>query len=127
MSVFSRKFLKFLTASLIAVFAVGSLSACSSSEPVDMSSVAAVIDVRTPEETSAGYLEGALLIDINGGQFDSEIAKLDKAANYVVYCRSGNRAGQAIEKMKSAGFTGELTNAGGLSDAATKTGLKVVQ
>jgi rhodanese-related sulfurtransferase len=92
-----------------------------------MSSVAAVIDVRTPEETSAGYLEGALLIDINGGQFDSEIAKLDKAANYVVYCRSGNRAGQAVEKMKAAGFTGVLTNAGSLSDAASTTGLKVVQ
>jgi rhodanese-related sulfurtransferase len=127
MSVFSKKFFKFLTASLIAVIAVGSLSACASSEPVDMSSVAAVIDVRTPEETSAGYLEGALLIDINGGQFDSEIAKLDKAANYVVYCRSGNRAGQAVEKMKAAGFTGVLTNAGSLSDAASTTGLKVVQ
>ena len=127
MSVFSKKFFKFLTASLIAVFAVGSLSACASSEPVDMGSVAAVIDVRTPEETSAGHLEGALLIDINGGQFDSEIAKLDKAANYVVYCRSGNRAGQAVEKMKAAGFTGVLTNAGSLSDAASTTGLKVVQ
>lgn len=121
------KIFKFLTASLIAVFAVGSLSACTSASPVDMSTVAAVIDVRTAEETSGGYLEGALLIDINGGQFDSEIAKLDKSANYVVYCRSGNRAGQAVEKMKAAGFTGVLTNAGSLSDAANTTGLKVVQ
>ena len=127
MSVFSKKFFKFLTASLIAVFAVGSLSACASSEPVDMSRVAAVIDVRTPEETSAGYLEGALLIDINGGECDTEIAKLDKAANYVVYCRSDNRAVQAVKKMKAAGFTGVLTNAGSLSDAASTTGLKVVQ
>ena len=127
MTVLTNKFFKFLAASMIAIFAVGSLSACASSAPVDMSSVAAVIDVRTPEETSAGYLEGALLIDINGGQFDSEIAKLDKAANYVVYCRSGNRAGQAVEKMKAAGFTGVLTNAGSLSDAASTTGLKGVQ
>lgn len=127
MTVISKKFFKFLTASLIALFAMGSLSACTSSAPVDMSSVAAVIDVRTPEETSAGYLEGALLIDINGGQFDSEIAKLDKSANYVVYCRSGNRAGQAIEQMKAAGFNGVLTNAGSLSDAANATGLAVVQ
>lgn len=121
------KFFKFLTASLIAVFAIGSLSACSNSAPVDMSSVAAVIDVRTPEETAAGYLEGAMLIDINGGQFDTQIAMLDKTANYVVYCRSGNRAGQAIDKMKAAGFTGVLTNAGSLADAASSTGLKVVQ
>lgn len=121
------KIFKLVIASLIAVLAIGSLSACTSASPVDMSTVAAVIDVRTAEETSSGYLEGALLIDINGGQFDSEIAKLDKSANYVVYCRSGNRAGQAVEKMKAAGFTGVLTNAGSLSDAANTTGLKVVQ
>lgn len=121
-----NKFFKFLAAALIAVFAVGSLSACSA-EPIDMSSVAAVIDVRTPEETAAGYLEGAKLIDINGGQFDSEIATLDKSANYFIYCRSGNRAGQAIEKMKAAGFTGVLTNGGSLGDAASTTGLAVVQ
>ena len=92
-----------------------------------MSKVAAVIDVRTPSETAEGYLEGALLFDIQGSQFNSQLESLDKAANYVVYCRSGNRAGKAIEAMKSAGFTGTLTNAGGLSDAATATGLSVVQ
>lgn len=121
------KFFKFLTASLIAIFAVGSLTACSSAAPVDMSSVAAVIDVRTPEETSAGYLEGAKLFDINGPDFAAQLESLDKAANYVIYCRSGNRAGQAIEYMQGAGFTGTLTNAGSLADASSATGLSVVQ
>jgi rhodanese-related sulfurtransferase len=118
------KFFKFFAAALIAVFAVGSLSACSA-EKIDMSQVAAVIDVRTPEETAAGYLEGALLFDIQGPAFNTQLDTLDKAANYVVYCRSGNRAGQAIEFMKSAGFTGTLTNAGSLADAANATGLKI--
>ncbi len=54
----SRLFKIFISA-LIAIFAVGSLAACSASEPVNMSTVTSVIDVRTPEETSAGYLEGA--------------------------------------------------------------------
>ncbi len=121
------KFFKFLAASLIAFFAVGSLSACSTSAPVDMSTVAAVIDVRTPEETAAGYLEGALLFDINGGKFAEQISTLDKSANYFIYCRSGNRAGGAIEQMKAAGFTGQLTNGGSLADAASTTGLAVVQ
>lgn len=121
------KFFKFLAASLIAVFAVGSLSACSTSAPVDMSTVTAVIDVRTPEETAAGYLEGALLFDINGGNFAEQISALDKSANYFIYCRSGNRAGAAIEQMKAAGFTGQLTNGGSLADAASATGLAVVQ
>jgi rhodanese-related sulfurtransferase len=121
------RFFKFLAAAVIALFAVGSLSACSTSEPIDMSSVAAVIDVRTPGETASGFLEGALLFDIQGAEFNTQLETLDKAANYVVYCRSGNRAGQAIDYMKGAGFTGTLTNAGSISDAATATGLKVIQ
>ncbi|MEY4559736.1 MAG: hypothetical protein RLZ82_751 [Actinomycetota bacterium] len=127
MSVLTNKFFKFLAASLIAIFAVGSLSACSATEPVDMATYAAVIDVRTPEETGAGYLEGALLFDINGGMFTEQISTLDKTANYFIYCRSGNRAGGAIDQMKAAGFTGELTNGGSLADAASATGLAVVQ
>ena len=121
------KFFKFLAASLIAVFAVGSLSACSTSAPVDMSTVAEVIDVRTPEETAAGYLEGALLFDINGGNFAEQISTLDKSANYFIYCRSGNRAGGAIDQMKAAGFTGVLTNGGSLAEAASATGLAIVK
>lgn len=121
------KFFKLLVAATIAIFAVGSLSACSSTEPIDMSTVAAVIDVRTPAETATGYLEGAKLFDIQGADFVEQIETLDKAANYVVYCRSGNRAGQAIEYMQGAGFTGTLTNGGALADAANLTGLAVVQ
>ena len=120
------KFFKFLIAAVIATLAVGSLSACSA-EKIDMTSVAAVIDVRTPEETAAGYLEGALLFDIQGAEFSTQLETLDKTANYVIYCRSGNRAGAAIEQMKSAGFTGTLTNAGALDNAASATGLNVVQ
>lgn len=120
------KFFKFLIAAVIATLAVGSLSACSA-EKIDMTSVAAVIDVRTPEETAAGYLEGALLFDIQGAEFNTQLETLDKTANYVIYCRSGNRAGAAIEQMKSAGFTGTLTNAGALDNAASATGLNVVQ
>jgi rhodanese-related sulfurtransferase len=121
------KFFKFLVAAVIAVFAVGSLSACSTSDPIEMSTVAAVIDVRTPEEISSGYLEGALKFDFQGPNFASEIATLDKSKDYVIYCRSGNRAGGAINFMKQNGFTGTLTNAGSLDDAASATGLPVVR
>lgn len=121
------KFFKLLIAATIALFAVGSLSACSTTEPIDMTTVAAVIDVRTPAETAAGYLEGALLFDIQGSEFNDQLETLDKAANYVVYCRSGNRAGAAIEQMKAVGFTGTLTNGGALADAAALTGLNLVQ
>lgn len=91
-----------------------------------MSTVTAVIDVRTPEETAAGHLDGALLYDLSGSDFATQIAGLDKAGNYVVYCRSGNRAGQAIDYMKEQGFTGKLVNGGGIDAAASLTGLSVV-
>jgi phage shock protein E len=121
------KLFKFLVAAVIAVFAVGSLTACSPSEPLEMSTVAAVIDVRTPEEVAGGYLEGALKFDFQGPNFASEIATLDKSKDYVIYCRSGNRAGGAINFMKQSGFTGTLTNAGSLDEAASATGLPVVR
>lgn len=121
------KFFKAIVASLIALFAVASLSACSTSDPIDMTSVAAVIDVRTPAEFAAGHLEGALNIDIESADFATQLEALDKSADYVVYCRSGNRAGRALEIMPSYGFTGTLTNAGGVDAAAQATGLAIVQ
>ena len=104
-----------------------SASGCSVEEPMDMSSYAAVIDVRTPAETSAGHLEGAILFDIYDAAFIDKLATLDKSANYFLYCRSGSRSGQAIEIMKEAGFTGVLDNGGSLANAASETGLTVVQ
>ncbi|MFM1926528.1 MAG: hypothetical protein RLZ06_104 [Actinomycetota bacterium] len=121
------KFFKLLVASVIAIFAMSSLTACSSSDPIDMTTIAAVIDVRTPDEFASGHLDGALNIDIQGSAFASEIGALDKSANYVIYCRSGNRAGQAVTYMQDNGFTGTLTNAGSVDEASSATGIAVVQ
>ncbi len=121
------KFFKFLVASVIAIFAMSSLTACSSSDPIDMTTIAEVIDVRTPDEFASGHLDGALNIDIQGSAFASEIGALDKSANYVIYCRSGNRAGQAVTYMQDNGFTGVLTNAGSVDEASSATGIAVVQ
>jgi rhodanese-related sulfurtransferase len=86
-----------------------------------------ILDVRTTAEIAEGYLEGALFADFNGADFAGEIADLDRAADYVIYCRSGNRVSNAIPLMQSMGFTGELVNLGGLEDAATATGAAIVQ
>jgi phage shock protein E len=121
------KLFKILSAAFIAAFAVTGLTGCASSEPVDMSQYAAVIDVRTPAETSAGHLDGSLLFDVQDPAFMDSLATLDKSADYYVYCRSGNRSGQAIQIMKDAGFTGELANGGSLANAASETGIAVVK
>jgi rhodanese-related sulfurtransferase len=119
------KILKFLAAALIAMFAIGSLSACAT-QTEDPTAYAAIIDVRTPEEWAAGHLEGAVRIGIADADFTQQLEALDKGADYYIYCRSGNRAGQAIDYMKSAGFTGKLVNGGSVANAAGQTGLAVV-
>ena len=87
---------------------------------------AIVIDVRTPEEFASGHLDGAKLIDFNGGDIPGALPALDPHAEYLVYCRSGNRSGQAIELMTAAGFT-RLTNLGSLEQAAEATGIAIVR
>jgi rhodanese-related sulfurtransferase len=101
------------------------LSGCSS-QTVDMSTVTAVIDVRTPAEFAEGHLDGAININWEDIGFADEVSALDKDGVYVLYCRSGNRAGQAIDAMTSMGFT-NLTNAGGVDAASAFTGLDIVQ
>ena len=119
------KILKFLAAALIALFAIGSLTACAT-QTEDPTAYAAIIDVRTPEEWATGHLEGAVRIGIADADFAQQLEALDKSADYYIYCRSGNRAGQAIDYMQSAGFTGKLLNGGSLANAASQTGLAVV-
>lgn len=84
-----------------------------------------IIDVRTPEEFAAGHLDGAVLIDIKDASFDSKISELDTEVEYVIYCRSGNRSAQAVERMRALGFV-NLTDLGSLENAAEVTGIGVV-
>lgn len=88
---------------------------------------AALIDVRTLEEWEAGHLEGAVRYGIESPDFVSTIITLDKSADYYIYCRSGNRAGQAIQIMREAGFTGDLVNGGAVENAAQELNLPIVK
>ncbi|MFH6604798.1 rhodanese-like domain-containing protein [Maribacter algicola] len=73
-----------------------------------------ILDVRTPEEVEEGYIPNSTNIDIYLGQeFLSELEKLDKTKNYYVYCRSGNRSGQACAIMNSIGFENAYNLEGG--------------
>ncbi|MEN9713681.1 MAG: hypothetical protein RLZZ164_345 [Actinomycetota bacterium] len=116
------KIIKLAAAALVALVA---LTGCSS-QNLDMTTVKAVIDVRTPAEYAAGHLQGAINIDVEGASFNTEIETLDKTANYVVYCHSGRRAGLAVDYMTKDGFTGTVTNAGGIDDASAATKLAII-
>jgi phage shock protein E len=117
----------------VALLAVGPVG-CSSTTVSDVAdgqvdasfADAIIIDVRTPEEFAAGHLDGALLYNVQDPSFEANIAALDATATYVVYCRSGNRSAQAIERMKAVGFT-TLTDLGSLQNASDETGIAIVQ
>ncbi|MEV8268008.1 rhodanese-like domain-containing protein [Microbacterium sp. NPDC076911] len=114
-----------------AIFLTLGLAACTSTTSAsdatpELSDDTIILDVRTQEEYDAGHLEGAQLLDFNGGEVAAAIPTLDPDAEYLVYCRSGNRAGQAIALMEEAGFS-DLTNLGSLEDAAQTTSIEIVR
>ena len=63
-----------------------------------------VIDVRTPEEYAEGHIEGATLLDFYEPTFADQLAELERDGTYLLYCRSGNRSGQAASMMSELGF-----------------------
>lgn len=65
---------------------------------------ARLVDVRTPAEFAAGHIPGAVNIPVQ--ELDARMAELEpKSSALVVYCRSGNRSGNAARRLKSAGFS----------------------
>jgi len=74
-----------------------------------------LIDVRTAEEFASGHLQGATNLDLRAVDFDSRLASLAKGSTYAVYCHSGNRSGQALERMSAAGFTHVADLSGGIT------------
>ena len=83
------------------------------------------VDVRTPGEFMTGHIQGARNIDFESGNFENEILTLDKNGTYAVYCRSGNRSGQAVAIMHDAGFHNVYNLNGGIIDW-TNSGMMLV-
>jgi rhodanese-related sulfurtransferase len=73
-----------------------------------------LVDVRTPEEYSEGFIEGAINIDyFNQQSFIKQISALDKKEPVYLYCRSGNRSMKAARQLVSLGFEKVYDLAGG--------------
>ena len=81
---------------------------------LESDSKSVIIDVRTDQEVEEGMIPKALHVDVYKGQeFISELEKLDKTLSYYVYCRSGNRSGQACSVMQKMGFESTFNLVGG--------------
>ena len=124
-----RKSLLLLAGALLMTPVLASCSSgTSTQEPVPVmsnNSTATIIDVRTPSEFADGRVEGAVNLDVQGTEFEASLAKLDKNAEYIVYCRSGNRSAIAVQMMAEAGIT-NVVDLGDLQSAASSLGRPIV-
>ena len=75
---------------------------------------APVLDVRTPDEFAGGHLAGAVNVDVLAPDFRQrvEVLGLPADAPGYLYCRSGNRSGQAEGILNEMGHAGAV-NVGG--------------
>ncbi len=62
---------------------------------------AVLVDVRTPEEFSAGSVPDALNIPLS--EIANHVDELNKKDKIIVFCRSGNRSGQAKSILNNNG------------------------
>lgn len=85
-----------------------------------------LLDVRTPEEVAEGKLEGAMVINFHDADFKQQLEKLDKNKTVYVYCRSGNRSGQATAIMNEMHFKKVVDMEGGIT-AWKDGGMKIVK
>ena len=106
----------------IVLFAIS--GCCSIESKMSMEANAVLLDVRTPEEHKDGYLESAVLLPLDNLESKISGEVPDKTTPIYIYCRSGRRAGTAVEKLRAKGYT-ELHNLGGLKDAQEKLGLPI--
>ncbi|MFQ5446077.1 MAG: rhodanese-like domain-containing protein [Saprospiraceae bacterium] len=75
---------------------------------------AVLLDVRTPAEHEAGNIPGSINIDFFSPTFEKRVAMLDKEKHYFVFCRSGQRSGQACQLMHRLDFKNLYNLAGGV-------------
>tara|TARA_Y100000385_G_scaffold60347_1_gene58742 strand:- start:25 stop:456 length:432 start_codon:yes stop_codon:yes gene_type:complete len=87
---------------------------------IDTEETGLLLDVRTDREFAMGHIRGAAQIDFYRDDFREELAKLNANTPVYVYCRSGNRSGQAAKMMKSMGFKTVYNLEGGIGAWARK-------
>ncbi len=64
-----------------------------------------IVDVRTPAEFKTGHIKGAVNIDFRDAEFEKKIKKqLKRKRPVLLYCRSGRRSLNAMNKMSTLKF-----------------------
>lgn len=80
------------------------LNANAFQKTIDSLTAKQIIDVRTPQEFSTGYLAGATNINFYETDFTARLEQLDKNQPVFVYCKAGGRSIEAANKLEKLGF-----------------------
>ena len=74
---------------------------------------ACAVDVREPDEFAIGHIPGAKLLPL--GEVVSRAGEVmpDKDAAWLIYCRTGRRSADAVQKLEKLGYT-NLYDLGGI-------------
>ncbi len=73
-----------------------------------------IIDVRTAEEYSNGYIQGATNIDFKSDNFSQSFNDINKDEKIYLYCLKGVRSENAAKKLSGMGFKNVVSLAGGI-------------
>ena len=73
-----------------------------------------IVDVRTPEEFATGHYPGAINIPHDNIVDGIRALSVANSDTIMLYCRTGNRSGQAEQALAAEGFSAAV-NAGGLT------------
>ena len=64
-----------------------------------------VRDVREPDEFAVGHIPGAKLLPLGDVLTRAEEVMPDKNAQWLIYCRTGRRSADAVQKLDALGYT----------------------
>jgi thioredoxin len=110
--------------------AIHTISASSFAEKLKTTDNAQLLDVRSPEEYSTGFINNAVNINWNGDNFAAKANTYDKAKPVFVYCKAGGRSSDAADKLAEMGFTEIYNLEGGImkwnASQDSKPGVKII-
>ncbi len=74
-----------------------------------------ILDVRTPSEYDRDHLVNAYTRNFYDDDFSQQMDSLNKDLEYLIYCASGNRSGQAFIMMQNLNFNTVYNMLGGIT------------
>ena len=89
----------------------------SDSDLIEMQEIEYILlDVRTPDEFSSGYIKNAINLDFYSETFQNDILSIDKNSPIVLYCRTNNRSTKTASILKDNGFKEISVLEGGITN-----------